>query len=65
MPAEAERFSKKRRPLLGYGTVNSDATMEHETQRQRGNGYASNNRGIVGNSVLCGSVHISRESKHS
>jgi hypothetical protein len=44
--------------LLSYGTVNSDATMEHETRRQRSNSYARKIRGIVRSGVLCGSVQM-------
>jgi hypothetical protein len=32
-----ESFNQKKRQLLIYGWMNSDATMEHEIQRQRGN----------------------------
>jgi hypothetical protein len=39
--------------LLGYGTIKSDATMEHETLRQRSNSYSRNNRRTVGSGVFC------------
>jgi hypothetical protein len=42
--------------VLGYGTINSDATVEHERPRQRSNSYARNIRGIVESGVLSGSV---------
>jgi hypothetical protein len=49
-------FNQKRCPLLGYGTINSDVTMEHEMQCQRNNSYACNNTGIVRSGVLHGFV---------
>jgi hypothetical protein len=42
--------------ILGYGTINNDATMEHETPRQRSNSYARNIRGIVKSGVFCRSM---------
>jgi hypothetical protein len=53
--------------LLNHDTINSDATMEHETQHQLSNSYACNNKGFLGSGVLCW-VHaeaVSGESKHS
>jgi hypothetical protein len=44
----------KKQILLSYGTINRDATMEHETQRQRSNSYAHNR----GSGAVCGSTPI-------
>jgi hypothetical protein len=59
-------FAESRGALLDSGTINSDATMKHETPCQRSINYARNKCWrIVGSDVLW--VHaegLSGESKH-
>jgi hypothetical protein len=40
---EREYFNQKRRSLLGYGTMNSHATMEHVTPQNISNGNTAGN----------------------
>jgi hypothetical protein len=51
-------WSQQRQPLLGNSTVTTrDLVFSmRSTPRSHSNMYARNNRGIVGNGVLCGSV---------
>jgi hypothetical protein len=51
-PLLARIVNLKRHPLLGYGTIKSDATKEHITLRNATNGSTA------GNSVFCGSEPI-------
>jgi hypothetical protein len=58
----------KKHPLLGYVTLNSDATMEHETLCQRSNSYSRNNRTVRSgvfctDRVLSNTIYIMKESR--
>jgi hypothetical protein len=43
-----KQFNQRRRPLLGYGTINSDATMQYVMLRHTTNGSTAVNAFSVG-----------------